>query len=203
MEDRRDLKDERVQSVVIVILLLLLVLLVMGITYAAFSYNKAGTVPNVITTGTMTMTYTEGESGITLTNAVPLTDSVGKTLSKDEEMFDFNVYTKVSSGQSISYEITAVKQPNSTISNDKVKLYLESGTTPNIYDTVVLEPTVYTPLTADDSFGAKSGEMVLATKVNTTTETNYYRLRMWLASDYELTNTAEVFTVKVNAYGRD
>lgn len=64
------------------LVIVLLFFVVIMVTYAAFMYSSAGTVSNVVTTGTVTMTYTEGEGAITINNAVPMTEEVGKMLSE-------------------------------------------------------------------------------------------------------------------------
>ncbi len=195
--------DDRLQSIVVVVLVFLLVLLVIGVTYAAFNYSRVGEVVNKISTATMTMNYTEGDHGITITNAMPITEEVGKTLSGENETFDFTIDISMTGNQALIYEITAVKQESSTLENDDVRLYLQSGTTPNSYTKEVLQPTKYTPLDNDDKYGAKKGEMVLATIGETSTKTTYYRLRMWVDKSYILSGVSKSFTIKVNAYGKD
>ena len=202
MEEKKNVKDEKIQASIIVILVFLLVILVIGVTYSVFSYKKEGSILNTITTATMTMNYVEGDAGITITDALPTSDEVGKKLSNGNEVFDFSVTTSITGNQSIVYEITAVKQPESTMDNSGAKLYLESGITPDNYDTVVLAPTKYTPLAEDDNIGAKAGEMILASIQSVKSETTYYRLRMWVADDYQIQTSSESFAVKVNAYGK-
>ena len=61
-----------------------LVLITAGVTYAFFSYAKQGTTENVIKTGTITFLYDELEgvgNGIKITDAIPMTDEVGKALA--------------------------------------------------------------------------------------------------------------------------
>lgn len=212
-ENEKNVKDQRIQAFVIVILVFLLVILVIGITFAAFSYSQEGNVVNQVSTGTMTMNYVEGKTGISITNAMPITEEAGKDLSNPNEIFDFTISTKVSGTQAIIYEITAAKQeeiecPSNNakdciiMGNSDVRLYLQEGDSPDTYNKETLKPTAYTPIDADDSIGAKKGEMILATVGATTTKTTYYRLRMWVDSDYDLTDKTGVFAVKVNAYGK-
>lgn len=201
-EKKNNVKDERVQALVIVFFVFMLVVLVAGVTYAAFYYTKEGEVINQISTSTMTMSYVEGKTGINITNATPLTDEVGKNLSNTNEVFDFTVSTQIVN-QGIMYEVVAVKDINSTLANTDVKLYLQSGTTAGVYNKEELAPTHYTPLNADDQIGAKAGEMVLATKQANTSETTYYRLRMWVADNYNINPDPKSFSVKVNVYGKE
>mgnify|MGYP001267683477 CR=1 FL=1 len=73
----------------------ILIVAVVGISFAAFSYSKTGEKENTITTGTITMSYTEGKNGITLTDALPITDDAGKALSAEGQYFDFTVNAKI------------------------------------------------------------------------------------------------------------
>ena len=52
----------------------ILVILVIGISFAAFSFSQTGEKTNTITTGTISMTYSEQDNGINLVNALPITD---------------------------------------------------------------------------------------------------------------------------------
>ncbi len=204
-KSKNQVKDERVQATVIVILVFLLVLLVIGVTYAVFQYASEGKKINQVKTGTITMNYTEGKTGISITNAMPISEEAGKILSNENDLFDFTVSTEITGDQGIIYEVVATKDNNSTLANNEIRLYLQSGTTAGIYDQEELNPTAYTPLDQDDNIGAKAGEMILATKgiYGTTSEIVYYRLRMWVDSSYQLSNTAKSFTVKVNVYAKN
>ena len=78
----------------------ILVVAVVGISFAAFSYSKAGEVSNTITTGTITMSYSEPTNGINLTDALPITDEAGKALSGDNNTFDFTVNATIAGNTS-------------------------------------------------------------------------------------------------------
>ena len=86
-----------------------LVLITAGVTYAFFSYAKQGTTENVIKTGTITFLYDELEgvgNGIKITDAIPMTDEVGKALADANQYFDFKVTSTVSGDGTIPYEVT-------------------------------------------------------------------------------------------------
>lgn len=204
-KSKNQVKDERAQATVIVILVFLLVILVIGVTYAVFQYASEGKKINQVTTGTITINYTEGKTGISINNAMPVSEEVGKALSNANDLYDFTVSTEITGDQGIIYEVVAAKDNNSTIANNEVRLYLQSGTTAGVYGQEELVPTAYTPINQDDKIGAKAGEMILATKgiYGTTSEITYYRLIMWVDSSYQLSNTAKSFTVRVNVYAKD
>ena len=189
----------------------ILVVAVVGISFAAFSYSKTGEVSNTITTGTITMTYTEPTNGINLTDALPITDDAGKILKGDGKTFDFTVGATVAGTTTINYVITAVKDAASDLPDTGVKVYLTTTSGEN--ETAVLGPKLVSQLdkTVDgNDAGAPAGQYVLKTGTYTATGTDNYRLRMWVDSNYgqhaDDANTTEFATqhkyiLKVNVYG--
>lgn len=184
----------------------ILVVAVVGISFAAFSYSKTGEKENTITTGTITMSYTENTNGITLTDALPITDDAGKALSAEGQYFDFTVNAKIvgKGTTKIDYVITATEVTTSLPSTG-VKAYLTSNTDA----TVELAPTIVStlPLTeSGNSAGAPVGEHILksgsiSTTDNSVNETTTYRLRMWVDQNYQAPSTQQVYSIKVNVYG--
>ncbi len=106
-----------------------LVLITAGVTYAFFSYAKEGLTENVLTTGTITFYYDEKAGigkGVNITEALPLDDNAGMNLTSESQVFDFQITSEVSKGASIPYMITVRKDAKSTLTGDKVKVYLEA-----------------------------------------------------------------------------
>ena len=184
----------------------ILIVAVVGISFAAFTYVGPGSKTNSITTGTITMSYTEDTNGITLSNALPMTDDAGKALSAEGQYFDFTVNAKIvgKGTTKIDYVITATEVTTS-LPNTGVKVYLTSNTD----QTVELAPTIVStlPLTqAGNSAGATAGERILksgsiSTTDNSVNETTTYRLRMWVDQNYQAPSTQQVYSIKVNVYG--
>ena len=82
------------QILLSVIGILTLIIVTVGVTYAVFSYTKLGTIDNVISTGTLKFLYTENSgngSGIAIRDALPVSDDIGKSYTKDGYVFDFKV----------------------------------------------------------------------------------------------------------------
>ncbi len=105
-----------------------LVLITAGVTYAFFSYAKEGLTENVLTTGTITFYYDETAGkgkGVNITEAMPLDDNAGMQLTKEDQVFDFQITSEVSKGANIPYMITVRKDKTSTLTGDKVKVYLD------------------------------------------------------------------------------
>ena len=66
----------------------ILVVAVVGVSFAFFTYSKAGEKNNVITTGQIFFDFTETGDAIVLTNQFPMTKTQGKTLSVDNSSYD-------------------------------------------------------------------------------------------------------------------
>ena len=184
----------------------ILVVAVVGVSFAAFSYSKTGEKVNTITTGTISMNYVEGENAINLTNALPMTDDVGKKLADTNQYFDFTVSANITGDATINYAITAQEaneEADSAIPNTGVKVYLTDmdGTA----DTQILAPTKVSELTAttgSEESGTPAGQYILTTGTFDATSNHKYRLRMWVAGDYAAPATAQTYKLRVNVYGK-
>ena len=182
----------------------ILVVAVVGVSFAAFSYSKTGEKVNTITTGTITMSYSEDTNGINLSDALPMSDDQGKALSGSNNVFDFTVTATIngSGNTTINYDVTATKESDSTLDDSAVKVYLTS--IDNSADTQVLAPTKVSALTktgSSEASGAPNGQYKLTTGTFTSTTTRKYRLRMWVAEDYSSLSTSGTYKLRVNVYG--
>ena len=201
----KDVNDTGINNKIKLLLVLgtiIIAVLSLTLSYAIFSFDGNGTLLNSITTATVSMTYTEGENKISIENALPLEDEIGKKLTNDNQVFDFTVDIKVTGKQTIAYEVTGEKDSESTLDDNAVRLYLEKSEDKENYK-AVQEPSYYVPLLEDDTFGAKKGEMILDTGTVTESKVYYYRLRMWVSKDYKVNDVSNFFTIKVNVYGKD
>ena len=193
-------EQNRSSQFIIIICVLILILAVIGVSYAAVFYSKTGERVNNITTGTITMSYSENTNGINLTDAYPLADSVGKKLSQANQFFDFTVSANLGGNVALNYIVTATKETDSTLPDSAVKVYLtelKNG------ETQVLAPTKLSDLnkTTGESYGAPLGQFVLAVRNFTSSDIHNYRLRMWVANDYTLENYVQTYKLRVNVYG--
>ena len=181
----------------------ILVVAVVGVSFAAFTFSQTGVKTNTITTGTISMSYSEPENGITLTNAMPMEDSTGMALDGANETFDFTVTATIngSGTTTINYAVTAVTEPGTTLNDNYVKVYLTNVA--GDADSEILAPTVVSslPKTSSDASGAPNGQFILDDGTFNTNATNEYRLRMWVADNYAVTGSSETYTLRVNVYG--
>ena len=181
--------------------IIILILVVIGVSYAAIFYSKTGEKVNRVTTGTITMSYSENTNGINLTDAIPMTDEVGKSLNDENQYFDFTVSATMGGNVIINYVITAVKDDGSTLPDSAVKVYLTNINSGN--ETQVLDPTKLSDLqvTSLNKEGAPDGQFVLYNGNFNKTEARNYHLRMWVASDYVLPNISQTYKLRINVYG--
>ena len=198
--------DKKKQLLLSIGLVLILVLMIVGISYAAFKFTGLGNKPNTITTGAITMEYTESTNTISMTGALPTTDATGKVRLTAGEYFDFTIKSSIKGNTNINWEIAAEDiTPSSAkkMAGKNIKLYLTKLTGDN--EEEVMAPKVYNATTsANTKTGRPSGVMSLATGTMSTSETTNYRLRMYVDEDYNPQGDGGglSFSVKINAYGK-
>ena len=205
------MKDNNSKQVLLSVLgVAILVVAVVGVSFAAFTFSQTGNVENTITTGTISMTYTEPENGINLTNAMPMTDDSGKVLAADNEKFDFTVSADISDGGAgtvINYALAATTEPGATLTDQYVKVYLTDQEDAPIGDYATAAKTVGSledGTGASDAAGVPEGQKVLYRGTYNATTTSTYRLRMWVSEDYPIDTASgsETYTLRVNVYGK-
>ena len=199
--------DKKKQLLLSIGLVLIIVLMIVGISYAAFKFVGLGNKPNTITTGAITMEYTESTNTISMTGALPTTDATGKVRLTAGEYFDFTIKSSIKGNTNINWEIAAEDiTPSSAkkMAGKNIKLYLTKLDSTGA-ETQVMAPKVYNATTsANTKTGRPSGVMSLATGTMSTSETTNYRLRMYVDEDYNPQGDGGglSFSVKINAYGK-
>ncbi len=183
-----------------------MVIAIIGISYAAFNYSGLGTKVNTITTGAIKMTYTEDDNIISMSGALPTTDATGKVRLNDGEYFDFTVSSEISGNTNINYEISAkdVTTSERKIDGSNIKLYLTKLTDSG--EEELMTPETYNEeASANDYTGRLANEMSLYTSSMNSSESNRYRLRMWVDEEYNPQGDGGnlSFSVRVNVYGKD
>ena len=210
--------NKKKKIVISILGIITIMLITVGITYAVFSYTRLGTTENIVTAGTLRFLYTEnatGGRGISITNALPVTDETGKSYTEDNQVFDFKVEGENTSRDEIPYEITLRQSSDSTLPNSVVKVYLTDTTSGN--ETELIQPTFYSALkqtnlvTEENIIEKTIYQDIVEPKVN-----NYlksFRLRMWIDNRTNFSATGEdengeliypyngkKFTLTVNVY---
>ena len=167
-------------------LVLILVLMIVGISYAAFKFVGLGTKPNTITTGAITMEYTESTNTISMNNALPTTDATGKVRLTAGEYFDFTLSGTIKGSENINWEIAAEDVTTGTkkIDGKYIKLYLTS-LDENNNEKEVMEPKVYTTESTENTYTGRPANMMSLAKGTTSTSfSTKYRLRMYVDESY-------------------
>ena len=187
-------------------LVLILVLMIVGISYAAFKFVGLGTKPNTITTGAITMEYTESTNTISMNNALPTTDATGKVRLTAGEYFDFTLSGTIKGSENINWEIAAEDVTTGTkkIDGKYIKLYLTS-LDENNNEKEVMEPKVYTTESTENTYTGRPANMMSLAKGTTSTSfSTKYRLRMYVDESYNPQGDGGnlAFSVKINAYGK-
>ena len=199
-------ENKKKQIFLTLIAVLSLILITVGVSYSLFTYSKTGVTDNIVKTGKVNFLYTEVSGvgkGISLTDAFPISDEEGKLQTGEGKVFDFKITSTIEMNSNIKYEATARKKSDSTLAEDKVKLYLTEvdgiekellldnyynleQTSTKVPDGVV-EKTIY------------EGTV----PANTSNYEKNFKLRMWIDnnadfSDGDMNN--KTFTVTVNVY---
>lgn len=163
----------------------IIVIAAVGVSYAAFSYSKSGSVNNTIRTGNIYFKYNEPTNGIALLDAVPIPDVDGKNLFGSGNVFDFGVTSTIKGNTKINYEIVLEGEPSSTLDAKKLKVYLVSvddEKTPVAGEVVVLEPTYLSDLKQSvNKVGAKLLYNATATEGENIIKN--YRFKMWIPEE--------------------
>ena len=200
-------KNSKKKQVLLTLLgVISLIVITVGVTYAFFNYAKEGTTDNTIKTGTITFLYTEVSGvgkGISLTEAYPVADSIGKVQVGEGKVFDFKVTSNISMNSSIGYQVTARKKTGSTLANSAVKVYLTevNGTEQELL------LSKYSELDQTDKVdSSKFDERILyegTVPANTSNYEKNFRLRMWVSDDTDFSDGSmndKTFTLTVNVY---
>ena len=193
------------KEVIIIGLMLLLVILLIGVSYAAFRFSGVGQRENTITTGSITMSYTESSNTISLNGALPTTDETGMKRLNPGEYFDFTVSSTITGDVNINYEISAKEVGDGTIDGSNIKLYL-TRLTDDGTEEQIMSPRVYTEESTSNNFtGRPANEMSLYTSSMSSSESNKYRLRMYVDEGYNPQGDGGnlTFSVQINVYGLD
>ena len=200
------MKSKKKQIIITLVAIISLIVITVGVTYAFFNYAKEGTTDNTIKTGSITFLYTEVSGvgkGISLTDAYPVADSIGKVQVGEGKVFDFKVTSNISMNSNIDYQVTARKKTGSTLANSAVKVYLTevNGTEQELL------LSKYSELDQTDKVDSnKFDERILyeaTVPANTSNYEKNFRLRMWVSDDTDFSDGSmndKTFTLTVNVY---
>ena len=180
----------------IIVLIFMLLIITIGVSYAVFVYSKAGMRRNIISTGTLIFTYSENSNGILLNNAMPTSDEIGKVSSNDNGnngFFDFSVSYSSPKLRTMNYEIYTCEDEKNTLDPRYVRVYLTDQN--NVPIAGYEKPVTFYELATSQTDNACK-----RLYYGTFQESGFrnFRLRIWLSDQYEVTELAKSFKIKVN-----
>ena len=183
------------QNIIMGISFILLIFMVIGVSYAAYKFSAAGTKENVISTGTISMSYSQN-SFIDLKNTYPKTDTYAIATKEDKSSMEFSVSMETSGTKQINYALAITNiEEGTTLKSDKVKIYLEKeGKVVNNFE-LNKGKTI-------DSFKNKYIEGLIDSYaiyqdiLTTSNKTHHYTLTSWIDESYILPIKNETTTSK-------
>ena len=183
------------QNIIMGISFVLLFVMVIGVSYAAYKFSAAGTKENVISTGTISMSYSQN-SFIDLKNTYPKTDTYAIATKEDKSSMEFSVSMETSGTTTINYVLALTEiQEGETLKSNKVKIYLEKeGKVVNNFETNKGQTI--------ESFKNKYVEGLIDSYaiyqdiLTTSNKTHHYTLTAWIDESYILPIKNETTTAK-------
>ena len=183
------------QNIIMVVGFVLLFVMVIGVSYAAYKFSAAGTKENVISTGTISMSYSQN-SFIDLKHTYPKTDTYAIATKEDKSSMEFSVSMETSGTKQINYALAITNiEEGATLKSDKVKIYLEKeGKVVNNFETNKGKTI--------DSFKNKYVEGLIDSYaiyqdiLTTSNKTHHYILTSWIDESYILPIKNETTTSK-------
>lgn len=191
--------------------LAILIVAVVGVSYAVFTTSIDGSKINVINTGTISLSFVESTNGISISNAMPISDEEGKILVGDNNVFDFVVSSSIVGSTSVNYEIVAEKVTvdGVELDNNDVKIYLEKLVNGEYVSTPITEiPKGFISNGVASELGSSADEMTLYYGSFDNLDdfkkdfTDNYRLRMWVSEDAVIDEVSRTFQIRINVYGK-
>ncbi|MBD9098396.1 hypothetical protein EGP98_02170 [bacterium] len=200
------MNKNKIKSIITISFSIFLLLIVVGISYAAYNYSGIGQKANTITTGAISMTYTESTNSIALSNALPTTDATGKKRKNTGEYFDFTVKSSIKGNTDINYEIAAKEENGNIFSGKNIKYYLTKVNSDGT-ETEVMAPRTYYEEPSGNVYTGRPADMMslFVGNLNQQGDTTInYRLRLWVDENYnpQNDNGGLTYKIKVNVYGQ-
>lgn len=171
--------------------IMILVLLLFSTSYAVFVESVEGDKINSITTGYLSLNYTNNDSNvINLVDALPLSDEVGKFDISRVKEYEFTVSNTFS--KDINYNIL-IDEVVSEIDSKYLKIYLTDGNGNLLYN---FDKIPVLSSFENNEFGKK---IIYSDKMSATSKN--FKLRVWVSDEY--TDSKPVtFSFKVSVVGK-
>lgn len=194
-------KDSRKAFIILMVSVSVLLIGLIVVGYIVFSLKGKDVIEEEENGADIILNYSSNISGLQIRNAEKIKDADGMVDLTDGEYFDFSIETLLDNASNVEYEISIVKDiVNSTIPDEDIKVYLEKEKDGTY--TKVFGPSKFTPLKKESELGSKKGSMALLNVKKTNSNTDNYRLRMWLSDKSELNSGSYSIDVEVNGIAK-
>ena len=149
-------KNKQVAKIAVFITSVFVIFL--SVTYAFINVTLSGTKRQVITAGDLSLVLEEDENNLTIENALPMYDEVGKL----QEAFTFRLVNNGTSNMNYTIKLVDITTGNDKLSTSDVKYYLtkEGSGTPDLLSSL--------------------SDGVIDSGTITGSETIHYTLRLWI-----------------------
>lgn len=194
-------KDSRRAFIILMVSVSVLLIGLIAIGFIIFSLKGKDIIEEEENGADIILNYSSNISGLQIRNAEKIKDADGMVDLTDGLYFDFSIETLLDNASNVEYEISIVKDiVNSTIPDEDIKIYLEKEKEGTY--TKVFGPSKFTPLKKESELGSKKGSMALLNVKKTNSNTDNYRLRMWLSDKSELNSGSYSIDVEVNGIAK-
>lgn len=193
MESKKNYSREIVTSMLGI---MILILLLFSTSYAVFVESIDGSKINSLTTGYLSLNYTNSDSNIvTLANSLPISDEVGKYDITSGKLFEFSVSNDFM--KNINYKII-IEEIVSEVDIEYLKVYLTDDNN-NILGQLNDDVNVLSSFETTDLVN----ERVIYNGVLTgKDDVKKFKLKVWVSDDYlKVSDKPVTFSFKVSVEG--
>ena len=193
MENKKNYSREIVTSMLGI---MILILLLFSTSYAVFVESIDGSKINSLTTGYLSLNYTNSDSNIvTLANSLPISDEVGKYDITSGELFEFSVSNDFM--KNINYKII-IEEIVSEVDIEYLKIYLTDDNN-NILSQLNDDVNVLSSFETTDL----ANERVIYNGILTgKDDVKKFKLKVWVSDDYlKVSDKPVTFSFKVSVEG--
>ena len=196
-----DSKESRHAFIILMVSVSVLLIGLIAVGYVVFSLKGKDVIEEEENGADIILNYSSNISGLQIRNAEKIKDEDGIIDLTDGQYFDFSIETLLDNATNVEYEISVVKDVvNSTIPDEDIKIYLEKEKDGTY--TKVFGPSKFTPLKKTSKLGSKKGSMPIKKNKKTNSNTDNYRLRMWLSDKSQLNSGTYSIDVLVNGVAK-
>lgn len=194
-------KDSNRAFIILMVLVIVVLIGLIVLGYVVFSMREKDIVVEEENGADIILNYSSNNSGLAIKSTNKIKDDTAIASLNDGEYFDFSIEVLLDNAANVEYEISVIKdETNSTIPDSDIKIYLEKEKEGTY--TKVFGPDKYVPIKKKSELGSKKGSMPILSVKKTNSNTDNYRLRMWLSDNATVSNGTYSVEVEVNGIAK-